>query len=127
MPFPFSFICDLLQGLDDERRSRKKQKSTSKSIVEEWFEKHRIRLHAPDINPVAILSTLLPERRTDRVYGIQVQRLEGIIGRAMCLGATRMKQLHDYSIPGLNKDLADCVEQILTESVSHKLHYLKLI
>lgn len=118
MPFPFRFICDLLQQLDDELRSAKKQKTSSRDIIEAWFRVHRERLDAPTVDASAVLSTLLPERRTDRVYGIQALKLEGIIGNALCLGSTRLKQLRRYKIAGEGLDLADCVENILTGTVS---------
>lgn len=118
MPFPFRFVCDLLQKLDDETRSKKRQRESSKAIIERWFCEHRKHLDAPETDAAAVLSTLLPERRTDRVYGIRVAKLESIIGRAMCLGATRLQQLREYTTPGLDKDLADCVEQVLTKAVS---------
>lgn len=122
MPFLFRFICNLLQRLEDEGHSKKKQKPSGKTIIEEWFRAHRKLLDAPDTDAAAILSTLLPQKRTDRVYAIQVQKLEGIIGRALCLGATRLNQLREYSIAGLKKDLADCVEHVLTKSVRYSVH-----
>ncbi|KAH6655122.1 hypothetical protein BKA67DRAFT_226795 [Truncatella angustata] len=116
MPFPFRLICDLLQKLDDEIHSKKKQKTSSKSIIEEWFREYRELLDAPETDAAAILSTLIPEKRTDRVYGIQANRLESIVGRALCLGTARLKQLREWEIHGLNKDLADCVEEQLTKA-----------
>ncbi|KAH8652404.1 hypothetical protein BX600DRAFT_472501 [Xylariales sp. PMI_506] len=113
MPFPFRYICDLLQDLDDEVQSRKKTTLTSKSIVEKWFRHHRQRLDASTVDKCAVLSTLLPESRTDRVYGIQVTRLESIVNSALALGYSRAKELRRYHIPGLAVDLGDCVESIL--------------
>lgn len=118
MPFPFEYICDLLQQLDDEVRSAKKQKTPAKTIIKRWFCDHRIRLDAPTVDACAVLSTLLPERRTDRVYGIQARKLQSIIGSALTLGASRVKELRRWSTPGLGIDLADCVQAILTRTVS---------
>ena len=42
---------------------------------------------------VAFLSCLFPERRADRVYGLQERRLEGILKGGLGLGATGMKEL----------------------------------
>lgn len=119
MPFPFRYICDLLQTLEDETLSKKKQKKPAEVFVEEWFSKHRELVDAPSTDGAALLSTLLSARRPDRVYGIQQSKLEGIIGRAMRLGNSRLLQLRQYNISGLDKDLADCVEGLLTQTVSY--------
>ncbi|KAI1867972.1 uncharacterized protein JN550_006779 [Neoarthrinium moseri] len=113
MPFPFRHICDLLQRLEDEVKLAKKPTSSSQTIIQEWFREHRVRLDAPDVDVSSILSTLLPERRTDRVYGIQVLTLEGIFGSAQSLAAARLRILRQYKTPGIGHDLGDCVENIL--------------
>ncbi|KAK8058730.1 hypothetical protein PG994_009178 [Apiospora phragmitis] len=116
MPFPYRFVCDLLQQLEDETRSTNKERTPSRTIIERWFHEHRIRLDAPTVNGCAVISTLLPERRTDRVYGIQVLRLESIIGQALILGSSRVKELRRYKTAGQSVDLGDCVESILSRA-----------
>ncbi|KAI0011214.1 hypothetical protein F4779DRAFT_626714 [Xylariaceae sp. FL0662B] len=113
MPFPYRYICDLLQQLDDEIHKEARRQIPATTIIEKWFQEHRSRLNAPENDACAILSSLLPEKRTDRVYGIQVTRLQSIIGQALLLGASRVQELRRYTIPGLGLDLADCVENIL--------------
>ncbi|OTA67430.1 hypothetical protein K449DRAFT_365286 [Hypoxylon sp. EC38] len=115
MPFPFRYICDLLQHLDDESRKETKQ-IPAKVIIEAWFREHRAHLNAQDNDACAILSTLLPERRTDRVYCIQTTRLESIFGKALLLGASRVQELRRYRTPALGVDLADCIEGILSRT-----------
>ncbi|KAI0133159.1 hypothetical protein F4776DRAFT_626350 [Hypoxylon sp. NC0597] len=115
MPFPFRYICDLLQHLDDESRKETKQ-VPAKVIIETWFREHRTHLNAQDNDACAILSTLLPERRTDRVYCIQTSRLESIFGKALLLGASRVQELRRYRTPALGVDLADCIEGILSRT-----------
>ncbi|KAI1215110.1 uncharacterized protein F4807DRAFT_21097 [Annulohypoxylon truncatum] len=116
MPFPFRYICDLLQQLDDETRQDEHKKLPSKTIIETWFSTHRSHLNAHENDACAILSTLLPERRTDRVYFIQTLRLEGIFAKALILGNSRVLELRRYKSPGLGVDLADCIEGILTRT-----------
>ncbi|KAI5865511.1 hypothetical protein GGS23DRAFT_618587 [Durotheca rogersii] len=116
MPFPYRYICDLLQQLDDASRRAKKHEVATGAVIEAWFREHRSRLDAPENDASATLSTLLPERRTDRVYLIQTSRLERIFGRALLLGASRVQELRRYLTPGLGLDLADCVEGILTRT-----------
>ncbi|KAI1433373.1 hypothetical protein GGR50DRAFT_669390 [Xylaria sp. CBS 124048] len=113
MPFPFRHICDLLQQIDDEGRKSPAKQAHTHAIVEAWFQKHRAALDAPDCDACAVLSTLLPERRTDRVYGIQAPRLQSIFGGAYQLGASRVAELRRWTRPGSGIDLADCVEGIL--------------
>lgn len=117
MSFPFCFIGDLLQSLDDALRRPERQRIPSHILVAQWFQKHRQRLDATDSNACAILSTLLPDRRTDRVFFIQSTKLEGIIGQAFTLGSSRVKELRRYREPGLGIDLADCVQLLLTATV----------
>ncbi|KAI1765971.1 hypothetical protein GGR53DRAFT_519334 [Hypoxylon sp. FL1150] len=113
MPFPYRYICNLLQQLEDESLKVERKQTPSKAIIENWFREHRSSLDAPENDASAILSTLLPERRTDRVYFIQVPRLESIVGKALLLGASRVQELRRYRTPALGIDLADCVERIL--------------
>ncbi|RDA90343.1 hypothetical protein CP533_6019 [Ophiocordyceps camponoti-saundersi (nom. inval.)] len=109
MPLHFFLVCRLL---DECERLCSTGKSNSK-VVADWFAHHRSSIHAHDVDLGALLSTLLPEKRTDRVYCIQVASLEKIIARALMLGSSRVAELARYRQPGLGLDLADCVERIL--------------
>ncbi|CAI4213784.1 unnamed protein product [Parascedosporium putredinis] len=62
----------------------------------------------------ALLSTLLPAKRTDRVYHLQDSRLEKIFERAQRLGDSRLRDLRRYKVPGSGLDLADCIYAILS-------------
>ncbi|KAM6486800.1 hypothetical protein HDV62DRAFT_351770 [Trichoderma sp. SZMC 28011] len=110
MSFPFSHVCDLLETSYALAKARKS--STSALIA--WCSQHRGLIDAQETNLAALLSTLLPEKRTDRVYCIQANSLERVIGRGLMLGSSRLKELSVYKQPGLGLDLADCVERILT-------------
>jgi DNA ligase 4 len=107
--FPFAYICDLLQKIQDTRRP-------SRLVIAEWFTEHRTLIDKTN-DGIALLSTLLPDKRTDRVYGIQVKRLHNIVGRAFGLGVERKKELRRWTTPGAEVDLGDCVEAILTATV----------
>jgi hypothetical protein len=87
------------------------------SSVEAWFRRHRARVDAHDTSTVALLSTLLPDKRSDRVYCIQASRLEKIIGRGLGLGLSRISDLKRYSEPDNASDLADCVERVMNATV----------
>jgi len=117
MPFPYEFICDLLQQLYDETCKPSGKQTRQELIIASWFQKHRTLIDAPGTDPSTIISTLLPERRTDRVYNIQAPRLQSIFGKALLLGASRVSELRRWTESGSGVDLADCVECILSRTV----------
>ncbi|KAI1305707.1 hypothetical protein F5Y03DRAFT_355622 [Xylaria venustula] len=116
MPFPYRYICDLLQQLDDEARKPPGKQTPSDVIVKFWFRQHRSLLNAPGNDACAVLSTLLPERRTDRVYNIQAPKLQSIFGKALRLGASRVLELRRWTESTSGKDLADCIECALRQT-----------
>ncbi|PSR80765.1 hypothetical protein BD289DRAFT_373538 [Coniella lustricola] len=112
MPFSFGAICDLLQSLETDLSRKKRPKGSSKIVIE-WFAGHRNVLVGANVDQTALLSTLLPERRTDRVYNIQHTRLESIVSKACGLGRSRQSALARWREQGSGTDLAECVEAIL--------------
>lgn len=113
MPLPFFIVCELLEECHKLTLAHKGHARS----VEAWFRRYRGHVDAYDTNAVALLSTLLPDKRTDRVYCIQAPRLEKIIGRGLGLGVSRIADLKRYREPGNACDLADCVERILNITV----------
>lgn len=114
MPLPFFLVCELL----DQCYNLSVDKKSCYGVITKWFARHRSYVDAHDTSLSALLSTLLPDKRTDRVYCIQAPSLERIIGRACLLGASRIAELAQYRQPGSGVDLADCVHRILTVTVS---------
>src|ERR1044071_4023430 len=108
MPFPFTYVCDLLQRLADNRSARSGVK-TSASIIEEWFRKHQALLHRPGFKSATLLSALLPEKRSDRVYFIREKKLQILIGRGLGIGRSRITQLGRWTDPSAGVGLAECV------------------
>lgn len=115
MPLPFETVCDLLQDLENDLK-RKRQGKGSTRIVKDWFTEHREEIARQDVDAVAILSTLLPERRTDRVYSIREKKLESIIASACGLGTRKTKLRRWETDPRAGLDLAECVEEVLAQS-----------
>ncbi|KAF5677939.1 dna ligase 4 [Fusarium heterosporum] len=109
MHLPFFLVCELLEKCYDLSLAKK----DSSSVVIKWFTRHRNYVDAYDTSLCALLSTLLPDKRTDRVYCIQAPSLERIVGRAFFLGSSRIAELAHYRQPGSGVDLADCVARIL--------------
>ncbi|EEU44370.1 uncharacterized protein NECHADRAFT_48724 [Fusarium vanettenii 77-13-4] len=114
MPLPFALVCDLLE----ESHELSVAKKSNLSTVAKWFARHRSWINAHNTSLAALLSTLLPDKRTDRVYCIQTATLEKIIGRAFFLGSSRIAELSHYRQPGQGIDLADCVSRILNATPS---------
>ncbi|KAF2646598.1 hypothetical protein P280DRAFT_464802 [Massarina eburnea CBS 473.64] len=80
MSITFNDVCTLLEGVENisARQSRllptedKKDKQLKiKTTILHWFDARRRALDSPETNGGAILSTLFPHRRKDRVYGLQ--------------------------------------------------------
>ncbi|KAI0205114.1 hypothetical protein F4808DRAFT_273433 [Astrocystis sublimbata] len=116
MPFPYRYICDLLHQLDNEVRKPPNKQKTFDTIFLSWFQHHRTQIHALGNDACIILSMLLPERRTDRVYNIQAQRLQSIFGKALLLGSSRVQALRRWTESGSGVDLGNCIEAILRQT-----------
>nr|OQO18868.1 hypothetical protein B0A51_14534 [Rachicladosporium sp. CCFEE 5018]OQO25551.1 hypothetical protein B0A51_06870 [Rachicladosporium sp. CCFEE 5018] len=118
MPFPFADICTLLTRLENidahgPLHLPGARKAKVKEVTESWFKSHQSAIAKLDVNgAAALLSALLPERRTDRVYGIQASGLCRILCRGLHLQAGRVKDLRAYAQPG-HGDLGLCLERVL--------------
>lgn len=116
MPFLFGEICKLLSELE---RLKKRHppllptalKGETASKIEYWFRCNRQAIHALGVDGVAFLSTLLPEKRTDRVYGMKEDRLGKLVGRCLNMNSANRRILEDWKTPGRG-DLGDRVEAI---------------
>lgn len=120
MPLRFVIVCDLLEALDrissrDPPLLQKDAQKASRDVVESWFRTNRRTIDC-EADGLALLSTLLPEKRTDRVYGLQVKSLEKIVARALSLPNSRRVDLERWRFPGAG-DLADCVERVQKQAV----------
>ncbi|CZS97021.1 uncharacterized protein RAG0_06121 [Rhynchosporium agropyri] len=85
MPFPFVYICDLLDKIEgicvrDVPLLRKDRVSRTKDSLISWFMTHRWRINAQDTDSSAVLMMLKPEKQTDREYGLE-EHLEQVLAR----------------------------------------------
>lgn len=116
MPLLFKNLCDLLSAIESYSSRRpplppaKREKLYLETITQ-WFRYHKISVDSSDVDPVVLLSALLPARRTDRVYGIQAQSLSRKLRRCLNLGEGRWQQLEQWKSPGQG-DLGECVERV---------------
>ncbi|KAF2220582.1 hypothetical protein BDZ85DRAFT_184896, partial [Elsinoe ampelina] len=118
MTLRFSVFCHLLSSLEDFHQrdppllpvDRDARVTTE---IRSWFRAHRRAIDGLDAaEAAALLSSFLPERRTDRVYGMQHTTLSRILCRTLGLSSSRSRDLNVYKQPG-NGDLADCLERVL--------------
>ncbi|KUJ17388.1 uncharacterized protein LY89DRAFT_684449 [Mollisia scopiformis] len=117
MPFPFVFVCDILETL--ERLFRGQVPLLTKDLnarvnleVTKWFKGHRAKFDAWDTNADAVMAMLRPDQQHDRVYGITSENLQPTIARALKLSKQQyidLQQWHDSEIV----DLAGCVQRVM--------------
>lgn len=120
MPFQFSLLCQLLSQLEkitthEPLYPPKVVASKTETEINSWFTQHRLLVDDLATDGVALLSALLPERRTDRVYQLQPPSLTKILGRCFSLGSSRLPLLKRWEQPGCG-DLGLCVERVLNET-----------
>ena len=120
MPLLFTQLCDLLSDL--ERLSRRDppllishRQQRYRETVQQWFNARQVSINSPEITIVSLLSALFPEKRTDRVYGIQLKSLTKLLKRCLCLGKDRLEMLDQWRKPGRG-GLCDCVERALRQA-----------
>ncbi|KAH9219351.1 hypothetical protein DL95DRAFT_443454 [Leptodontidium sp. 2 PMI_412] len=85
MPFPFVYVCDLLDKIEgicvrEVPLLQRDRVSQTKDSLISWFITHRWRINAQDTNSKSVLMILKPERQTDREYGVE-EYLEQILAR----------------------------------------------
>ncbi|KAL4950272.1 hypothetical protein BDW69DRAFT_172519 [Aspergillus filifer] len=119
MGFKFTFLCDLLSSLEDNRvlkaaTEARKQNPDVKTVTQ-WFARHGKKIRDPDTNQLALLSCMFPEKRTDRVYGLQDPGLARVIGRCLLLGSSRREELDKWRTTG-GSDLGQCVENVMRQA-----------
>ncbi|KKA29583.1 hypothetical protein TD95_003457, partial [Thielaviopsis punctulata] len=104
-------VCTLFDELDRQEHSNRPKSQTTKTI-QHWFCSHRLQIDALGRDACALLSALLPEKRSNRVFSIK-RHLEAKFCEAQHLGASRLQELRRYKQAGSGVDLADCIEEQL--------------
>lgn len=124
MVFRFSYLCDLLSSLEENRIVRAstaaKNANPDTRVIARWFAQHEKRIHHATTNPLALLSSLFPEKRIDRVYWLQDTSLARVIGRCLLLGSSRREELDRWRVSG-GVDLGQCVENVMRQAENHIL------
>ncbi|KAK0940289.1 hypothetical protein LTR29_008188 [Friedmanniomyces endolithicus] len=118
MPFPLATLTSLLESLERvELRNPPllpaPKAEALKAETERWFRSHRHTIDGLDVrSATAMLSSLLPERRVDRVYGLQAISLCRILCRTLGLRSDRTGDLQAYT-QSHRGDLGACLERVL--------------
>ncbi|TAQ87237.1 hypothetical protein B7494_g4424 [Chlorociboria aeruginascens] len=113
MPFPFVYVCDVLDQLELLVKSyppllpRDLDRKMNDSIIS-WLELHRNHLNAFNIASDAVLRALRPHAIHDRVYGLDAVKLEKVIARAFALGQGPYEELRKW-----RHDLGACIERLM--------------
>ncbi|KOC13462.1 ATP dependent DNA ligase domain protein [Aspergillus flavus AF70] len=122
MGFKFSYLCDLLSSLENNKilkaTTEARAHDPDAQTVTRWFKQHGRRLRNKDTDQLAVLSCMFPEKRTDRVYWLQDTSLARVIGRCLLLGSSRREELERWRVSG-GIDLARCVENVMRQAENH--------
>ncbi len=120
MPLLFCQLCYMLSALENFTNHDPPllpQKLIQKygETIRTWFGAHKDYISGSDSDPVALLSTLFPSKRPDRVYSIQARNLTSILKRCLGLGMNRKGMLDEWRTPKRG-DLSDCVKRVLQQA-----------
>ncbi|CAI7678561.1 unnamed protein product [Penicillium manginii] len=120
MGFNFTFLCDLLQRLEDDRTTKTAWGTDIPDFrtIRQWFKKHDGHINHDGTDRLALLSCMFPEKRTDRVFWLQETTLARVIGRCLGLGSSRLSELDQWRKPG-GPDLGRCVETVMGQAENH--------
>ncbi|KAG9679580.1 DNA ligase/mRNA capping enzyme, partial [Aureobasidium melanogenum] len=118
MSFKFAYFCDYLERCEEitchdpplppsELKSRLYRQHAT------WFSTHHKAIDALDeLGTTTLLSSFLPHRRKDRIYGLQSTSLLKLLGRCLGLSASARQELASFQNPN-NGDLGDCLQRLL--------------
>jgi hypothetical protein len=118
MPFPFVYVCDLLEDLAHLSNRIVPLLPTdlayrTTEITLRWLKRHRNLLDASSTDDDCVILTLQPEKRTDRAYGLDALALEQVVARVLNLPKQHYQDLQSWRHEPAQGDLASCVERVV--------------
>jgi hypothetical protein len=127
MPFPFVYVCDLLEDLANLYNRvipllPKDLDHRTTEITLRWLKHHRNLLDAAATDDDCVILTLQPEKRADRVYGLDAFALEQIVARVLNLPKQHYQDLQRWRHGPAEGDLASCVEQVMENMAAVSYH-----
>lgn len=122
MGFKFTLLCDLLSSLETNSTAKAttaaKKYDPDYQVIAQWFSRHQRYIHHPNTDKLALLSSMFPEKRIDRVYWLGATSLARVIGRCLGLGTSRLSELNRWRTSG-GPDLGRCVESVLSQTENY--------
>ncbi|KAJ4377938.1 hypothetical protein N0V83_000768 [Neocucurbitaria cava] len=117
MTITFGAICSLLQSVENisTRQPRplpQQQQDGIRQIISNWFNNQRSALDDPLTNGGAVLSSLFPHRRKDRVYGLQAPLLAKKLTKLLAFNHGQ-RALFDGWQTGIHGDLGAYTERAM--------------
>ncbi|KAF8537019.1 hypothetical protein BDD12DRAFT_848351 [Trichophaea hybrida] len=127
MPVAFLEIANLFQRIETLSRPNGKAppqqptRNAVKEIIFEWFGDHRSEIAHNAKTLVAILSTLLPDLRPDRVYSLREDSLAKVLTKALHISGTRRETvLIDYRTSTEEGDLGSAIQKVVSQAETSK-------
>jgi len=123
MPFPFVYVCDLLDVLeilvlrDPPLRRTDLDKAIAKE-TDQWLRMHCNSLNANATDDNAVILTFKPELRTDRVYDLDAVSLEQVIARVLNLPRVHLAELQRWRASPMSGDLGTCIQRVIDSMIS---------
>ncbi|KAJ5980939.1 hypothetical protein N7481_008237 [Penicillium waksmanii] len=117
MGFNFTFLCNLLSDLEDDRIAKAASGADFRTI-RRWFASYDQHINDDGTDRLALLSCMFPEKRIDRVFWLQETSLARVIGRCLGLGSSRLSELGQWRKPG-GPDLGGCVEIVMRQTENY--------
>jgi hypothetical protein len=121
MPFPFVYLCDLLDDLERPHLrqvpllAKHSQLHTENTIVR-WLKTHRYKLDNSNTDGAAVISMLRPEKQTERQYQLDPGTLELVIARSLQLSKEQYVELQKWQAESLRGGLGACVSRVMCNS-----------
>ena len=130
--FPFLYVCDLLEDLERLWNPEKgppllhtdKVARTSARFIG-WLKSHCNELNACNAEDDPVSRMLRPESSTDRINGMNAEKLEHVIARVLMLPRVQVVELQKWRHSSLDGDLAACVERVV--GIMNFVSFIRLI
>lgn len=128
--FPFIYVCDLLERLwllHHARLVYSDLRAKTESQITAWWRQHSRRLAEAQTDLDAVVRCLRPQKTQGWEYGLDAQRLQQIIARALALSQPRVQSLQQWQEASSRLDLAACVEIVMQDGVSYQHPYRHIL
>lgn len=121
MPFPFVYLCDLLDDLERPHLRQvpllaKDLAALTKETILRWLKTHQSMLDAFNTDGPAVIAMMHPQKQTDRYYGLDSERLELVVARALAVSREQYIGLQRWQTQPFKYDLGACVALVMEDT-----------